>query len=244
MTSNSTKSFWSVFGLWSWCLLVPTLALLGLVPFDVVVLGLLLGLLGALVLSAGALNTYRVERVWDPNLTWALPLAALLVPLFLWGAIAFPWLRDVSTKLDSPPHFTKLEPVESPGAVTYDEAEKSAIRRAWPKLGPVTHTSKQMEVLGRALIAAKKLPGWQTTFYDFRGDRIEGTTRSPWLGLTTQVVIQVLPQSQSSTRGVTVDMRARSLTRFGDFGQSARILTRLKRQFAESWICKPGESKK
>ncbi len=211
----------------------------GLIPFDAALLLVAVGGALALVLTVQCVLGYRAKDTWDGDLIWAMPVAVLVAPALTWGAIAFPWTHDVATDLEAPPLFLHLEPKDAPGTPVFDESEKAKLKAQNPQLRSQTHTSDQMMVLTRMLIAAKELPGWQTTFYNFRGDRIEGTTRSPWLGLTSQVVIVT-----SRKNGKTViDMRARSNVEGTDFGENARLLKRLQKQFGASWICKPGKAK-
>jgi hypothetical protein len=221
--------------LWSVALLVPLLARGGQLPFSLA-LGLfaLCGLVAlGLTLRASQLRWIARQPV-PPALVAAVPLAALVLGPLSWALLRFPWLSDVTTA-EAAPRFMWLTPTEAEGQPVYSEQKLRSLRRAYPALKPIRLSMSVNKAFGHALIAAGHLPGWSAKKFEFSGDRIEGTARSPLFRQETQLLITVRKQGSQAV----IDVRSRSNLPVGDFGENVRLIQHFEKQLTKTRMCRP-----
>jgi len=201
---------------------------------DIVDLGTALGTLpryaayagvGAAAVSlAGIIMSLRAGRRG-----WA--AAALLG--FLAGAVSayFPWsyiesvrgaasINDITTDTENPPTFETLARVrEAAHAVpaTYGGPEYAAKQKqAYPDIQPVRLALSPADAFARTLDQVRR-EGWTVAATDPTRGRIEASARTPWYGLTDDIVLRI----SADGSGSRVDMRSKSRVGSGDRGVNA-----------------------
>jgi hypothetical protein len=171
--------------------------------------------------------------LWAPHVLAAALLGALVLGSATWGAVKYPWLRDVAAA-DNVPSFRWLPPTEPADASPFSDEHRELLRNAYPQLRSSQYSSKPERVFAHALTSASRLPQWRLERMSQKERRIEGTARTS-LGFDSQVVIVVRPEG----KGSAVDVRARSLIPTGDFGENARLIVRFLDHLGKSWMCRP-----
>lgn len=208
----------------TWCLALGAFPLAGAgwIPFGMALFVVSLGALAA----AGA-TIWAGRRFQETSLRAPL-LAAALLPLLVlgfgtWGILSFPWVKDVATTDRTPPRFLVLS------------APADAVPTIPKNISSVHSSAKPEVLLGRALVAARSLPGWELRSFDLKAGHLEGTARSPVLGIPSQIAVQVRPDN----RRAVLDVRARSPIATGDFGSNARLIQLFMKRLGEAAICRP-----
>ncbi len=202
---------------------------------------------GAVALICGTAWIWRALAM-NNSLGWrlggiGLVGSALLVGIpanHVWHDYTLPPIHDISTDIGNAPEFKTLlswrkgapnpPSYDGPLVITY-EGEKMttalAQKNAYPDIKPLealdAHTP-QPKFIGkyfwRALNAVNGL-GWQVAAFDAKQGRIEATSRTPWFGTVSDIVIRVKPAGQI---GVRVDIRAKSRVGTSDAGRNAGLI--------------------
>lgn len=224
-----------VSGVWCLALLAFPLSAAGWLPFELALLLVLLsGCVGAVLALRG-----RVASRTDPNQKGPTLAAAALATLVLcgavWGLVRYPWTNDVATSVETPPRFAHLDPKDASSSEPVYGSEHQR-KHAQPRnLSSATSSAQPNVMLGRAMIAARTLPHWKLTVFDMKTSHLEGTTRSRFLGIPSQIAVSVRREGRQSV----LDVRSRSPIFLGDFGGNARVLRQFLKALGEAAICRP-----
>ncbi len=146
-------------------------------------------------------------------------------------ARSVPPIHDISTDVETPPHFVAVLPLRANAPNTADYGGESVARQqraAYPEIGPVHLNLPSQQAFARALAAARDL-GWEIVAAVPDEGRIEATDRSFWFGFKDDVVVRVRAENDGSR------IDARSVSRVGrsDVGANARRLRRFLKSVAE-----------
>ncbi len=129
-----------------------------------------------------------------------------------------PPIHDITTDVDDPPQFTTLD-VDTPvstGPFSVDEW-RSFHSGAYGDIQPIVIDKSPVEVLAdaRALMEDR---GWDVAVSDPEAGHLEGTAYAGYLKFRDDVVVEVTPIEDGSTR---VDMRSVSQVGVSDLGYNA-----------------------
>lgn len=143
-------------------------------------------------------------------------LAAIYTMLILPGGNAPP-IHDVSTDVDDMPQFTTLD-VEEVSTGPFSLEEWRAFHEgAYGDIGPIIINASPTEVLADAQALAEDR-GWEIAAYDAEAGRLEATATAGYVRFYDDVVIEVTPVADGSTR---LDMRSVSRVGVSDVGYNA-----------------------
>lgn len=129
-----------------------------------------------------------------------------------------PPIHDVTTDLSDPPQFVALE-VDSPvstGPFSLEEW-RAFHEDAYGDIEPVIIDRPPQEVLANAQALAENR-GWDIAAYDAEAGRMEATAYAGYVRFEDDVVVEVTPVADGSTR---VDMRSVSRVGVSDLGYNA-----------------------
>jgi hypothetical protein len=199
--------------------------------------GLICG--GAWIWRALALNNSSGWRLGIVGLVGSAILTGIPAS-YIWHVYTLPPIHDISTDIGDAPQFVTLlaarkgapnpASYDGPVVVTY-QAEKMttalAQKNAWQDIKPLEKlagTTPQHEFVSkyfwRALNAVNGL-GWKVAAFDVKNGRIEATSKTPWFGTVSDIVIRVKPAGKI---GVRIDIRAKSRSGVSDAGRNAELV--------------------
>ncbi len=156
---------------------------------------------------------------WKAGVALALSLALLLVmytQVMMPGG-SVPPIHDITTDMDDPPQFvTKDRPETSTGPFSIEEW-RAFHSQAYADIQPIVIDKDPAQVLGdaRALMEDR---GWDVDHVDAAAGHVEGTAYAGYLKFRDDVVVQVTPVADGSSR---VDMRSVSQVGVSDLGYNA-----------------------
>ncbi|MEL1250843.1 DUF1499 domain-containing protein [Aurantiacibacter gilvus] len=129
-----------------------------------------------------------------------------------------PPIHDISTDLGDMPQFTALD-VDNPVSTgPFSEEEWRAFHEgAYSDIGPIVIDKAPAAVLADAQALAEAR-GWEIAGYDAEAGRLEATATAGYLRFYDDVVVEVTPVTDGSTR---VDMRSVSRVGVSDLGYNA-----------------------
>ena len=141
-------------------------------------------------------------------------LAAQIVP-----GMGAPPLHDISTNLADPPRFRTLT-LREDNLVPFKSVEewRSMHRAEYPDIEPVIVNKTPRQALADARALAEQR-GWEIANIDFAAGRLEATATASYLRFYDDVVVEVTPIADGSSR---VDMRSVSRVGVGDLGENAK----------------------
>ncbi|TIX50565.1 DUF1499 domain-containing protein [Alteraurantiacibacter aquimixticola] len=128
-----------------------------------------------------------------------------------------PPIHDITTDMDDPPQFAVLDrPTTSTGPFTIEEW-RAFHSEAYGDVQPIIVDKDPAQVLGdaRALMEQR---GWDVALVDTERGHIEGTAYAGYLRFRDDVVVEVTPVADGSSR---VDMRSVSRVGVSDLGYNA-----------------------
>lgn len=145
-------------------------------------------------------------------------LAVLYYTVIVPGGEAPP-MHDITTDVDDPPQFTTLE-LREDNLIPFQNMEewRAAHRQGYPDIAPVLINKAPAEVLAdaRALAESK---GWEIASVDVEAGHMEATAFAGYLRFMDDVIVEVTPVEDGSTR---VDMRSVSRVGLSDLGYNAK----------------------
>ncbi|WP_234035099.1 DUF1499 domain-containing protein [Aurantiacibacter sediminis] len=130
-----------------------------------------------------------------------------------------PEMHDITTDVDDPPQFQTL-PLRDDYLEMYEgdiEAWRSAHRESYPDLEPVIIDQPPELVIADARALAEER-GWEIAEYSPEEGRLEATATAGFIRFFDDVVVEVTPIADGSTR---VDMRSISRVGGSDLGYNA-----------------------
>jgi hypothetical protein len=146
---------------------------------------------------------------------------AFLIMVVLPGRTAPP-LHDITTNVDATPQFSTLTLREDNLEPFQSIAEwRNAHRTGYPELAPVIIERSPAGVLGSARVLAEER-GWEIANVDPAKGTLEATAFNGYLKFRDDVIVQVTPIADGSTR---VDMRSVSREGESDHGSNADRIT-------------------
>lgn len=131
-----------------------------------------------------------------------------------------PFLHDVTTDVDDPPAFQAIT-LREDNLDQFDgdiEAWRSAHREGYPDIEPVLINKAPDLVLADARAIAEER-GWEIVSYEPQTGRLEATATAGFIRFFDDVVVEVTPIADGSTR---VDMRSVSRVGASDLGYNAK----------------------
>lgn len=143
---------------------------------------------------------------------FAAVLAVLIVP-----GISAPPLHDITTDVDDPPQFQSITSREDNPPFQNIEEWRSAHRAGYPDIEPVIIDKGTSQVLADARELARER-GWRIAAVNPREGRLEATAFASYIRFEDDVIVQVTPIADGSTR---VDMRSVSRVGVSDLGVNA-----------------------
>ena len=178
-----------------------------------------LAVIGLLATIAGI--AMKIRPVWQAALGTVLAvigLAVLYFSVIIPGGNAPP-LHDITTNVDDPPEFTTLS-LREDNLIPFQNIEewKAAHRQGYPDIGPIVIEKSPELVLAdaRALAEAR---GWDIANVDPASGHMEATAYAGYLRFMDDVIVEVTPIADGSTR---VDMRSVSRVGLSDLGYNAK----------------------
>jgi len=130
-----------------------------------------------------------------------------------------PPLHDITTNVDQPPQFTTLTLREDNLVPFQSTAEwRNAHRTGYPEIAPIIIERSPDEVLGSARVLAEER-GWEIANVNPAAGTLEATAFAGYVRFRDDVVVQVTPIADGSTR---VDMRSVSRVGVSDLGYNAK----------------------
>ncbi len=182
-------------------------------PFGALAVVALVGIVIGLVRKRGA--------GWRNPL--ALALSVIMLGVFYTQVIAparsAPFMHDISTDVDNPPEFQVLTQRDD-NLDVHDgdiEAWRSAHRENYPDIEPVI-IGKSPELVIADAHALAEQRGWDIADYSPEAGRLEATAMAGFIRFFDDVVVEVTPIADGSTR---VDMRSVSRVGGSDLGYNA-----------------------
>ncbi len=194
--------------------IVPALA-----AFGIASLGMLIGVIATIcalvMIVRGGVNLRSGMALLG------LPGAIVLVYSVVGGRSAPP-INDITTDRAYPPAFVHAQtlPENSGRDMSYPEAFKAQVEKAYPDLQSVGMKTKRDDVFVKALELVKAQPGWAVTTSTVTDKEsiIEGTATTKLFGFVDDFVIRIT----DTEGGVVVDMRSKSRDGKGDLGANAK----------------------
>ncbi len=161
----------------------------------------------------------KVKGRWKAGVALALSLGMLLVMYtqVMMPASSVPPIHDITTDMDDPPQFvTKNRPETSTGPFSMEEW-RAFHSQAYADIQPIVIDKDPAQVLGdaRALMEER---GWDVNHVDAAAGHVEGTAYAGYLKFRDDVVVEVTPVADGSSR---VDMRSVSQVGVSDLGYNA-----------------------
>jgi hypothetical protein len=176
-----------------------------------------LTIIGVIFLVIGTVR--KTGGVWKLALGTALS-AALLAAIYAMLVIPggkVPPIHDITTNVESPPQFAALD-VESVSTGPFSRQEWRAFHEsAYADIGAIVIDKAPAQVLADAQALAQDR-GWEIAAYDAEAGRLEATATAGFVRFHDDVVVQVTPVADGSTR---VDMRSVSRVGVSDIGYNA-----------------------
>ena len=181
----------------------------------------------ALIGGAVGLLAVIIGRLSKSGPHWP-AIGAIVLSLGL-GAVALftvvlpnssaPPLHDVTTNVELPPEFSMLVLREDNLVPFQSVAEwRNAHRTGYPNIAPVIIERSPAGVLGSARVLAEQR-GWKIANVDPAAGTLEATAFSGYMRFPDDVIVQVTPIADGSTR---VDMRSVSRVGESDAGSNAK----------------------
>ncbi len=161
----------------------------------------------------------KAKGRWKAAVALVLSLGLLLVmyaQVMMPGSSAPP-IHDITTDMDDPPQFvTKDRPETSTGPFSIEEW-RAFHSQAYADIQPIVISKDPAQVLGdaRALMEDR---GWDVDHVDAATGHVEGTAYAGYLKFRDDVVVEVTPVADGSSR---VDMRSVSQVGVSDLGYNA-----------------------
>lgn len=148
----------------------------------------------------------------------ALVLLAVMYTQVIFPAGEAPPLHDISTNLEDPPQFRALE-LREDNLIPFNNIEewRAAHREGYPDIDPVLINKSPTDVLADARTLAEQR-GWDIVSADPQAGRMEATAYAGYIRFMDDVVVEVTPVADGSTR---VDMRSVSRVGVSDLGYNA-----------------------
>lgn len=176
----------------------------------------LIGLVIALVRKTGPRWQAATALVLSGGL-----LAVIYYSVILPGGKAPP-LHDITTDVDDPPQFQTLE-LRADNLIPFQSIEewRAAHRQGYPDIAPVLIDKAPAEVLASARALAES-NGWDIVSVDTAAGHMEATAYAGYLRFRDDVIIEVTPIEDGSTR---VDMRSVSRVGLSDIGYNAKRIS-------------------
>ena len=176
------------------------------------------GLIGAIALAIGFAGKAGPKWPGALAVVLALGFAGVIYTQVIAPARAAPPLHDVTTDVNDPPPFATLT-LREDNLVPFASQEewRAAHRAGYPDLAPVVIQSSPTEVLGTARVLAEER-GWEIASVDTNTGRMEATAFAGYIRFRDDVVVEVTPIADGSTR---VDMRSVSRVGVSDLGYNA-----------------------
>ena len=169
----------------------------------------------ALVISFIAKTGPRWQAIGGLILSGAL-LAVIYTQVMLPGGDVPP-IHDITTDLDEPPQFLTLDrPVTSTGPYTIEEWRAYHVG-AYADIAPIVIDKNPVDTLAEARALAEDR-GWDIVASDPEKGILEATAYAGYLRFRDDVVIEVTPVEDGSTR---LDMRSVSQVGVSDLGYNA-----------------------
>lgn len=129
-----------------------------------------------------------------------------------------PPIHDITTDVDDPPQFVTIDrPATSTGPFTIDEW-RAFHEEAYADIEPILIDDSPAATLGR-IRAMMEDRGWDVASADVEAGRIEATSYAGYLKFRDDVVVEVTPVNDGSSR---VDMRSVSQVGVSDLGYNAQ----------------------
>lgn len=129
-----------------------------------------------------------------------------------------PPLHDISTNLEDPPEFRTLD-LREDNLVPFNNMEewRAAHRAGYADIRPIVISKSPTDVLADARTLAQQR-GWDIVSVDSQAGRMEATAHAGYVRFRDDVVLEVTPVADGSTR---VDMRSVSRVGVSDRGRNA-----------------------
>ena len=175
-----------------------------------------------LVVWRKAGGRFRLKAVVALLLSGALPLVMYTQVMLPAGKV--PPIHDVTTDVDDPPQFTTLDQPEISTGIDFSTGEPVTVEtwrafhtQAYADIQPILIDKDPAQVLGdiQALMEDR---GWDVAHSDPATGHIEGTAYAGYLRFRDDVVVEVTPVADGSSR---VDMRSVSRVGQSDLGYNA-----------------------
>ena len=135
-----------------------------------------------------------------------------------------PPIHDITTDLDDPPQFTTLDRLPVSTGMDFATGEPIPLEvwrdhheEAYSHIQPIVIAKAPAEVIAEAR-ALMERNGWEIAAYDEEAGHVEGTAYAGYLKFRDDVVVEVTPVADGSTR---VDMRSVSQVGQSDLGYNA-----------------------
>ena len=194
------------------------------VGFRIFGLGLLLGLLAAVVGAAALWRTRAATGRFGRGRAWigaGLGLGIVAVVVVAAGSAGnAPIINDITTDLDDPPAFTAARQIEANRGrdLGYPGEEFANQQRAgYPDLGPILLNDPPDAAFAQSQGAAAEL-GWEIVYRDPATGVFEAVAVTRVFRFVDDIVVRVRPQARG---GSVVDVRSKSRDGKGDMGANA-----------------------
>ncbi len=187
--------------------------------FQLFVVGMLIGLIVAV---AGV-----VDAAKHGVSTKSIILVMGMLPTCVLGVLVvqgrdYPMINDVTTDLVFPPEFVHAKTIEANADLSMDFPLefKEDIESSYSDLIPLAKLWSVDDTYFQAMDVVKGITNWEITAnrIDGKDSYIEGTVTSKVFGFVDDFVIRI---AGAGGGGCVVDMRSRSRSGKGDFGQNA-----------------------
>ena len=143
-------------------------------------------------------------------------------------AMHYPFMHDVSTDTQNPPHFIQALRHRLPhhNSLKYDPKLAELQQQHYPKLTPLVSALTPEQAYALALTCIEKLE-WQLSYQLSAAGHIEALDITPLFHFTDNIVIRIKPH----TTGSQVDLRSVSQLGKTDLGANAARLKRFLQLF-------------
>ncbi len=161
-------------------------------------------------------STGQVARLFVGTVLSAALLVAIYSMLII-PAGNVPPIHDITTDMQDPPQFATLD-VEELSTGPFSREEWRAFHEgAYADIEPIIIDKSPEEVLANAQALAEDR-GWEIASFDAEAGRMEATATAGYVRFYDDVVVEVTPVADGSTR---VDMRSVSRVGVSDVGYNA-----------------------
>lgn len=173
--------------------------------------------IGVLGLIFAVVRKVRLSKKLLAGTALSAAIAIAIYTMLIIPAGKVPPIHDITTRPDNPPQFTALDVDELSTGPFSAEEWRAFHDGAYSDVQPIVISAPPEEVLASAQALAEDR-GWEIASYDAEAGRLEATATAGYVRFYDDVIIEVTPIADGSTR---VDMRSVSRVGVSDVGYNA-----------------------